>query len=301
MSEKKIDQRVIDLWDQYVHVHFDRRRFFVEAGLLLGGVGAAAALLPQFESNYAGAAVIDENDKRIAVEWLSFAGASGTLKAYQAAPKTPLKLPGKGNGILVVHQNRGLNPHIEDITRRLATEGYVALAVDFLSPLGGTPSDEDAAMQLFPKLDGNMAIADAHAAIAFIRKRGDPNGKVGALGFCWGGGIVNCVAADPAKMIGANPDASVVYYGAPPPLDWVRKIKAPILLNYADPQKDTRLGGLLPGYEKALTAAKIKYTLYTYDGANHAFNDDTQQARYNEAAAQLAWDRTLGFLKSHLA
>lgn len=297
----EIDQRIIDLWDAYVHVHFDRRRFLRDAGRLLGSAAAAAAVVPALVSNYAHAAAIDENDKRIFTERLSFAGATGTVKAYSVQPKDPRHLPGKGAGILVVHQNRGLNPHIEDIARRLGAEGYVALAVDFLSPLGGTPPDEEEAMKLFTKLDGNQAIANAHAAIAFIRKRGDPNGKVGALGFCWGGGIVNCVVADPAKMSGANPDAAVVYYGAPPPLEWVRNIKVPLLLNYADPQKDTRLGALLPDYEEVLKAAKVKFTLYTYEGANHAFNDDTQEARYDAAAAQLAWDRTLAFLKAHLA
>src|SRR6185437_4810455 len=175
---------------------------------------------------------------------------------------------------------------IEDIARRLAVAGYVALAVDFLSPLGGTPSDEEAAMQMFAKLDPAKVTADAHAAIAFLRKRGDPNGRVGALGFCWGGSVVNRLAAEPARMRGANMDAGVVYYGAPPPLDQVRKIKAPLLLNYADPKLDTRLGALLPAYEDALKAAKVHYTLYVYPGANHAFNDDTQSARYDEAAAK---------------
>lgn len=297
----KVDQRIIDLWDAYVHVHFDRRKFLRDATLLLGSAAAAAAAVPALASNYASAAVIDENDKRIFTERLSFAGATGTVKAYSVQPHDPRHLPGKGAGVLVVHQNRGLNPHIEDIARRLGTEGYVALAVDFLSPLGGTPTDEEAAMKLFAKLDGKQTIANAHAAIAFIRKRGEPNGKVGALGFCWGGGVVNDVVADPAKMSGANPDAAVVYYGAPPPLDWVHNIKVPLLLNYADPQKDTRLGALLPNYEDVLKAAKVKFTLYTYEGANHAFNDDTQQARYDAAAAQLAWGRTLAFLRSQLA
>ncbi len=193
-----------------------------------------------------------------------------------------------------------LNPHIEDIVRRLAIEGYVALAPDFLSPLGGTPPDEEAAMQLFSKLDMAKVVADAHAAIAYLRKNGDPNGKVGALGFCWGGGIVNRVAAGPALMRGANPDACVVYYGAPPPLELVPKIKMPLLLNYADPQRDTRLGALLPPFEDALKAAKVNYTLYIYAGTNHAFNDDTQEARYDEAAAKLAWARTLAFFKATL-
>ncbi len=301
MGESRIDQRIIGLWDDYVHVHFDRRRFLKEAARLLGSASAAAALVPALASNYARAAVVAEADPRIRIEHLSIVGATGNLKTYLAIPKAPVHAGGRQASILVIHQNRGLNPHIEDIARRLATQGYVALAVDFLSPLGGTPQDEEAAMQLFPKLDLAKVTSDAHAAIAFLRKRGDPNGKVGAIGFCWGGGIVNRVAADPAPMRGANLDAGVVYYGAPPPLDWVPKIKAPLLLNYADPQLDTRLGALLPAYEQALKAAKVKYQLYVYEGANHAFNDDTQTARYDEAAANLAWGRTLAFFKTDLA
>jgi carboxymethylenebutenolidase len=298
MSESKIDQRIIDLWDDYVHVHFDRRRFLKAAARVLGSASAATALLPALTSNYARAAVVAEDDPHIAVERPSFAGASGTLKAYLAAPKV---VAGKPAGILVVHQNRGLNPHIEDIARRLAREGYMALAVDFLSPLGGTPADENAAMRLFPQLDLVKVTADAHAGIAYLRQSGDQNGKVGAIGFCWGGGIVNRIAADPAKASGANPDAGVVYYGAPPPLDWVARIKLPLLLNYADPKLDTRLGALLPAYEQALKAAHVNDTLYVYEGANHAFNDDTQKARYDAAAAKLAWSRTLAFFKDTLA
>lgn len=299
MSDSKIDQRIIDLWDDYVHRHFDRRLFLHEAARLLGSATAAAALVPALASNYARAAVIADNDPRIIVlPHESLLGATGTLKAYCARPKTVLP---KQASILVIHQNRGLNPHIEDIARRLAVEGYIALAVDFLSPLGGTPANEDAAMQLFPKLDLGKVVADAHAAIAYLHKSGDPNGKVGVIGFCWGGGIVNSVAATPAPMRGANLDAGVVYYGAPPPLDQVAKIKVPLLLNYADPKLDTRLGPLLPAYEDALNAAHVRYQLYVYEGANHAFNDDTQDARYDEAAAKLAWARTLAFFKTSLA
>lgn len=300
MKEGKIDQRIIDLWDDYVHVHYNRRLFLKRAADLLGSAAAAAALLPELVSNYARAAVVAENDPRLRIERLKIGGASGALKTYLAVPMTPVHAGGRRASIVVVHQNRGLNPHIEDVTRRLAIDGYAALAVDFLSPLGGTPADEEAAMQMFSKLDPAKVAADAHAAIAFMRKRGDPNGKVGALGFCWGGGVVNRVAAEPARMRGANMDAGIVYYGAPPPLDQVPKIRAPLLLNYADPQRDTRLGALLPAYEQALNTAKVQYTLYTYAGAHHAFNDDTQTARYDEAAAKLAWSRTLAFCKDHL-
>jgi carboxymethylenebutenolidase len=299
MANSKIDQRIIDLWDTYVHVHFDRRVFLKEAAALLGSATAAAALVPALASNYARAAVVAENDPRIAVERLSFPGATGDLKAYLAKPKGTTGP--KQAGILVVHQNRGLNPHIEDIARRLASDGYVALAVDFLSPLGGTPPVEDAAMRLFPQLDLTKVTADAHAGVAYLRARGESNGKIGAVGFCWGGGIVNRIAADPLAKSDANITAGVVYYGALPPLEDVPKIKVPLLLNYADPKLDARLGALLPDYEQALKAAHVSYQLYTYEGANHAFNDDTQTARYDEAAAKLAWSRTLAFFKDDLA
>jgi carboxymethylenebutenolidase len=301
MSESRIDQRIIGLWDEYVHVHFDRRRFLKEAGKLLGSASAAAALVPALASNYARAAVVAEDDPRIAIERVNFAGATGPLKAYLAIPKASAAMGGKQAGVLVIHQNRGLNPHIEDVARRLATEGHEAIAVDFLSPLGGTPPEEEAAMRLFAQLDLAKVTADAHSAVAFLRARGESNGKIGTVGFCWGGGIVNRIAADPIATRAANIDAGVVYYGAPPPLDDVPKIKAPLLLNYADPKLDTRLGGLLPGYEEALKAAGANYKLYTYEGANHAFNDDTQKARYDEAVAKLAWSRTLAFFKDYLA
>jgi len=287
-----MDQRIIALWDEYVHVHFDRRLFLERAGRLVGGATAAAALLPLLQSDYARAAIVAEADPRLSTERLGLTGVSGPLKAYLATPQAT----GKHGGIVVVHQNRGLNPHIEDVARRFATEGYVALAVDFLSPLGGTPSDETKAMQMFGQLDRDKVTGDAKAAVAWLRARSDVDGKVGAVGFCWGGGVVNrLAAADPTL------NAGVVYYGEPPALEAVPNIKAPLLLNYADPKLDTRLGAMLPAYEKALNAAGVKYTLYTYDGANHAFNDDTQSARYDATAAKLAWQRTMSLFKDNLS
>jgi carboxymethylenebutenolidase len=287
-----MDQRIIDLYDEFVHVHFDRRLFLEQAAKLVGGMGAAVALLPLLQSNYALAAVVPADDPRITTEHAQLPGATGDLKAYLAKPKTD----GKHGGIVVVHQNRGLNPHIEDLARRFATEGYVALAVDFLSPLGGTPENEDQAMKMFAGLDMGKTTANAKAAVAWLRGRADVNGKVGAVGFCWGGGVINQLAvADPTL------DAGVVYYGAPADAAAVSQIKAPLLLNYADPKLDTRLGALVPAYEAALKAAHVNYTLYYYEGANHAFNDDTQSARYDEAAAKLAWQRTLSLFKQALS
>jgi carboxymethylenebutenolidase len=285
-----MDQRIIDLYDEFVHVHFDRRLFLDRATKVLGSAAAAAAALPLLQSNYALAEVIKSDDARIKTERVTFKGASGDLKAYFAAPQKS----GKRGGIVVVHQNRGLNPHIEDLARRLAVDGFDAVAVDLLSPQGGTPKDEDAAMKMFGSVDRPRAAADAIAAQDWLRARADSNGKVGMIGFCWGGGIVNlAVQSDPGL------DAGVVFYGDMPPLDKVKDVKAPLLLNYADPKIDTRLGAGLPAYEEALKAAHVKFTLHVYDGVNHAFNDDTG-ARYNEAAAKSAWSRSLAFFKQHL-
>lgn len=287
-----MDQRIIDLYDDFVHRHFDRRLFLERAAKVLGSAAAAAAALPLLQSDYAKAEVVKPDDPRLKAERVTLKGASGELKAYLATPASG----GKKGGVVVVHQNRGLNPHIEDIARRLAVDGFEALAVDFLSPLGGTPKDEDQAMGMFGKLDRTQAAADARAAITWLRARPDSNGKVAILGFCWGGGIVNLVAETDPSL-----NAGVVYYGEFPPLDKVADIKAPLLLNYADPKLDTRLGAGLPGYEQALKAAGKSFTVYTYEGANHAFNDDTQQARYNTTAAKTAWDRSITFLKQTIA
>lgn len=286
-----MDQRIIDLYDDFVHRHFDRRLFLQRAAKLVGGTAAAAALLPLLQSNYARAAILPEGDSRITTERITFHGATGDVKAYLARTNAP----GKHGGIVVVHQNRGLNPHIEDVTRRLAVEGYVALGVDFLSPMGGTPSDEDQAMKLFASLDKNQT-PNAKAAADWLRTRPEVSGKIGAVGFCWGGGVVNQLAiADPQLAAG------VAYYGTPPDPASVAQIKAVMLLHYADPKLDTRIGGIVPAYEDALKAAHIRYTLYFYEGANHGFNDDTAGVRYDEAAAKLAWSRTLALLKQTLA
>jgi carboxymethylenebutenolidase len=197
---------------------------------------------------------------------------------------------------VVVHQNRGLNPHIEDIARRLAVEGYVALAVDFLSPLGGTPTDENAAMQMFRNLDANQTTANAVAAVKYLRSLPNVNGKVGAVGFCWGGGVINQLAVNDPTL-----NAGSVYYGTPPAPDQAAKVKAMMLLNYADKDLDKRNGDLAPGWADALKAQGKLDGFYFYPGAQHAFNDDTQQARYNADAAKLAWSRTLDLFKKTLS
>jgi carboxymethylenebutenolidase len=199
------------------------------------------------------------------------------------------KLP----AVIVVHQNRGLNPHIEDVARRVALAGFVALAPDFMSPLGGTPADEEEAMKEFAKVKPAVAQADAVKTVAYLRSRPDVTQKIGVVGFCWGGGIVNLLAE-------AAPDlaAGVAYYGVAPPLDKVADIKAKLMLHYAG--LDNRVNATRPGYEEALKKAGVQYTAYLYEGANHAFNDDTNIPRYDAAAAKLAWQRTIDFFNATL-
>jgi carboxymethylenebutenolidase len=287
-----LDQTIIDLYDDYVHRHFDRRLFMDRLAKHAGGVAAAAALLPLLQSNYALAATVAENDARIKTSRVTLPGATGVLKAYLAEPTGG----GKHGGVLVVHQNRGLNPHIEDIARRLAVAGYVALAVDFLSPLGGTPQDENAAMQMFSKLDAGQTTANAVAAVKYIRSLPSVNGKVGAVGFCWGGGVINQLAVNDPSL-----NAASVYYGTPPDTQDAAKVHAKMLLNYADPNLDKRNGAAAPGWADALKAQGKLEGFYFYTGAQHAFNDDTQAARYDKAAADLAWSRTMALFKANLA
>ena len=287
-----MDQRIIDLYDDYEHVHFDRRLFLNRAARLLGSTAAAAALLPLFHSNDALAATVPVDDPSILTEAVNFPGATGEVKGYLGRPREAAARLG---AVIVVHGNRGLNAHIEDVSRRLAKEGFMALGVDFLSPLGGTPAPELNSERRASDLDPQETVADALAAANWLRSLPTSNGKVGVTGFCWGGGVANRLAvADPLLS------AAVPYYGAVPDAADVPKIQAPLLLNYADPNLDTRIGAQLPGYEAALQAAGKSYTLYTYEGAQHAFNDDTQ-VRYHQAAAELAWSRTLAFFREHLS
>lgn len=286
-----MDQKIIDLYDDYVHRHFDRRLFLDRLAKYTGSMAAAVAVLPLLQSNYALAATVAENDARIRTRRVTIPGATGPLSAYLAQPTGG----GRHGGVLVVHQNRGLNPHIEDIARRLATEGYVSVAVDFLSPLGGTPADENAAMQMFSKLDPAQTTANAVASVKYIRALSDVNGKVGAVGFCWGGGVINQLAANDPSL-----NAGVVYYGTPPAPDQAAKVHAMMLLNYADKDLDKRNGDLAPGWADALKAQGKLSGFYFYAGAQHAFNDDTNAARYDKEAADLAWSRTLALFKANL-
>jgi carboxymethylenebutenolidase len=290
MDEPKITQEMIRLYDEYTHLTLDRRDFMAKLTRLAGSGAAAAAIVPLIAANKASAAVVDPADPRVKAQTTSFPGATGEVKAYLALPAA---VSGRLPAVIVIHENRGLNAHIEDIARRLATAGFAALAVDFLSPLGGTPSDEDKAREMFGKLDPAQTVANAVAAVAFLEKDPRTNGSVGAVGFCWGGGLANQLAVH-------SPDlkAAVAYYGAQPVAADVPKIKAKMMLHYGG--LDERIDAGIPDYEKALKAAGVDYQIFVYEGANHAFNNDTSAARYDKAAADLAWTRTTDFLRQNL-
>jgi carboxymethylenebutenolidase len=285
---EQIDQRVIDLYDDFTHTHLDRRLFLERLTALVGSAALATSMMALLRPNYALAAQVSADDPRLETQRITYPGASGPVKAYLARPKGTEKLP----AVIVIHQNRGLNPHIEDVARRLAVAGYVALAIDFLSPQGGTPADEDQAMKEFANVKPDVATADAVQAVAYLKGRPDVTGKVGEVGFCWGGTITNLLAVSAPDL-----NAAVAYYGVAPPLDKVANIKAALMLHYAG--LDTRVGASRPGYEDALKKDNISFQSFTYEGANHGFNDDTA-SRYDEAAAKLAWQRTLDFFAKHL-
>ncbi len=284
-----MDQRIINLYDKFTHGGMSRREFLDKLAELAGSSAAAVALLPILQNDYAKAEVVPANDPRLNAQKISYDSPKGKVNAYLARPKGTAKRP----AVVVIHENRGLNPHIEDLARRLAVEGFLAIAPDLLSVSGGTPADEDGARQVHEKTNREDMIVEAVAAVSFIKKHAESTGKAGIVGFCFGGGVVNRVATDSPEL-----DAGVAYYGAQPPGDKVTAIKAPLLLHYAGMDENIDKG--IPAYEAALKANNKKYTLYMYEGAQHAFNNATNAARYNKAAADLAWGRTLAFFKETL-
>lgn len=284
-------QEIIDLYDEFTHRGLDRRVFMTRLAELTGGTAAAAAALALLRADPAKAAMIAPDDPRLRTERVAIPSKGYEIKAYMARPAGA---SGKLPAVIVVHENRGLNAHIEDVARRAAAEGFTALAVDFLSPLGGTPSDEDKAREMIGRLDQKAVVADARTVIEWLKARPDSNGKVGIVGFCWGGGVVGRVATLVPEL-----DAGVVFYGRTPPLEEVSNIRAPLLLNYAG--QDQNVNANVPAFEKALKDAGKTYTLHMYEGAQHAFHNDTSEARYNPEAAKQAWERTVAFFKRELA
>jgi carboxymethylenebutenolidase len=284
-----MDQKYIDLFDRYTHGQMKRREFLEKLTFLAGSTAAAAALLPGLENNYAHAEMVAETDARIVPETISYDSSVGKVSGYLVKPKANQR----AGGVIVISENRGLNPHIKDVTRRLATEGFLALAPDYLSTKGGTPGDEDKARDLIGTLTPEETTAISKASVAILAARTDCTGKVAAVGFCWGGGKVNELAVSEPTLA-----AGVAYYGAQPKADQVPAIKAPLLLHYAG--LDDRINAGIPAFEKALKDNGKQYELHVYEGVNHAFNNDTNAARYNKDAAELAWSRTLDFLRKNL-
>jgi carboxymethylenebutenolidase len=289
MTVPKITQDMIKAYDDYTHLTLDRRGFMEKLTRLAGSGAAAAAIAPMLMSNYAKAQTVPPDDSRLKIEEITYPGAAGDVKGYLAMPANA---EGKLPAVIVVHENRGLTPHIKDVTRRMALEGFVALGVDLLSRDGGTPENEDEARAMFDKVDRAGQLADAVAAVAYLQSYPASNGNVGAIGFCFGGGMVNQMAVN-------SPDlkAGVAYYGGQPK-EGVDKIKARMMLHYAG--LDERINAGIADYEAALKAAGVDYQLLMYDNVNHAFNNDTSEARYNKEAADLAWSRTVAFLKETL-
>ena len=285
-----MDQRIIDLYDDFTHGGMNRRNFLDKLAALAGSTAAATTLLSVLQSNYAKAQTVEESDPRITTETVDIPGVPG-LKGYLVRPKDSA---GKLPTVIVIHENRGLNPHIKDVTRRVAAHGFMALGLDYLSPMGGTPADEDKGREMIGQLKQPDVIASGKAAVAYLKGRPDSNGKVGAIGFCWGGGAVNNLAVNEPNL-----NAGVAYYGGQPKAEDVPKINAAMMLHYGG--MDERINAGIPAYEAALKQGGKTYEIYVYEGANHAFNNDTGAARYNKEAADLAWSRTIGFLKKTLA
>jgi carboxymethylenebutenolidase len=284
-----VDQTIINLYDRFTHGGMNRRDFLDRLAELAGSTAAAAALLPLLQNDYARAAVVPPDDARLVAERVAYESPKGKIAGYLVRGKTGEKRP----AVIVIHENRGLNPHIEDVARRLAAEGYLAMAPDLLSVNGGTPPDEDKARELHSRTEREDMIAAALAAIPFMLKHAESTGKVGAVGFCFGGGVVNRMAAGNADLAAAVP-----YYGVQLAPELVPPIKAALLLHYAE--NDDNINKGIGAYEAALSANNKNYAIYIYPGTQHAFNNDTGTARYNKAAAELAWSRTLAFLAKNL-
>ena len=282
-----MDQRIINLYDEYTHKPLTRTEFFKRLTLLSGSTAAAMALLPLLENNYVHAAQTNEED--LFIERVKYPGAAGDMDAYIARPKEEKKYA----AVVVIHENRGLNAHIEDVTRRAAKAGYLAVAPNALSPLGGTPANEDEAREKFTKLDQAQTQTSFIKVFDYLKTRNDYNGNAGCVGFCWGGAMTNTLAVNVPSL-----KAAVAFYGRQPDAADVSKIKAAVQLHYGS--LDERINAGISAYEEALKKAGTKYELYIYEGANHAFHNETAPTRYNEAAAKLAWQRTLDFFAKYL-
>jgi carboxymethylenebutenolidase len=280
-----MDKRITGLIDDYKRGGIDRREFLKKLTIFAGSTAAATALIP-----YADWSAIQENDPDLVTEFINYPGETGEVKGYLARPKASKKYP----AVIVIHENRGLQPHIMDVNRRMAREGFLSLAPDGLSPLGGTPENDAAkAATLIRELKPEQTTKNFVAAVKYLETHPLSNGKVGCTGFCWGGAMTNQVAVNAPTL-----KAAVPYYGRQPVAEDVAKIKAPVLAHYAE--NDAGINAGIPAFEEALKKAGIEYQIFTYPGTGHAFNNDTSPERYNEQAAKLAWKRTIDFFKEKL-
>jgi carboxymethylenebutenolidase len=284
-----LDPKIINLYDDYTHGRVGRREFLKKLANLAGGAALAVALLPFLENTYAKSQVVAEDDSRLHTEYVKYPGETGEVTAYLARPKGEEKLP----GVIVIHENRGLQPHIEDVNRRVALEGFLAIAPDALSPLGGTPKDNvDEARAKMRELDGEATVKNFVAAVEYLKTHPHSTGKVGCTGFCWGGGMTNQVAVNAPDLIAAVP-----FYGRQPAVEDVPKIKASLMCHYAG--LDERINAGIPAFEEALKKASVGYKIFVYEGVGHAFFNDTG-SRFDKEASLLAFERTIAFFKEKL-
>lgn len=283
-----MDQKIINLYDEYTHAPLTRSEFISRLVLLTGSVTAAMSVLPLIEVNAANMKVTDDED--LFTERISYPGVPGDMGAYVARPKGEKKYP----AIVVIHENRGLNAHIEDVARRAAKEGFLAIAPNALSALGVTVANEDEARQKFQELKAENNLKNFMNVFDYLSTRKDYTGSAGCVGFCWGGAMANNLAVNIPAL-----KAAVAFYGRQPAAEDVSKIKAAVQLHYAG--LDERVNAGIAAYEEALKKNTIRYELFMYEGVNHAFHNDTAAARYNEAAAKLAWGRTIDFFRKYLA
>jgi len=284
-----MNQDIINLYDEYTHKPLKRTDFLKRLAVLAGGTAAAMSLLPLLENNYAQAATVAFEDDSLFTENIKYTGDNCEMQAYVARPKTP----GKYATVIVIHENRGLNAHIEDVARRVAKAGFLAIAPNALAALGTLPTNDDEIRAQFAKLDPKQTLQNFIKAFEYAQTRNDSNGKMGCVGFCWGGAMANNLAVNMPQL-----KAAVAYYGRQPQAEEVAKIKAAILLHYGG--LDERINAGIPAYEEALKKNNINYQLFVYEGVNHAFHNDTSAARYNEAAAKLSWERTIECFKKYL-
>lgn len=293
MVEKYIDNQVYDLYDQYCHTQMSRREFLNRASALVVAGGSALAMADALLPRYAQAQTISFTDERIKPRYVDYdspGGTSGKMRGYLVQPAGDGPFP----AIVVIHENRGLNPYIEDVTRRLAVEGFLALAPDGLAPIGGYPGNDDDGKVMQKSLDQDKLFTDLLNSARFLKPHELSTGKLGATGFCYGGTVVNKLAVE----LGSDLNAGVPFYGGAPPSEEVAKIKAPLLIHYAE--NDPRVNGSRQEYQKALEANDVDYLMFSYEGTRHGFHNDSTP-RYNEVQAKLAWERTVSFFKEHLS